>query len=188
MSLQNDIDLNGPVAMRDRMCDVRENILKAGPKRLAAFLEMDPGPGLLGRPDELAAIFKHQLATPVQLDLAEVTAGNAPAWLPGFPEIRTLDELFRAPKPPIELLKSVKEFAKANRAHPASALPNEIAMVLYYASVIIARWRCSEIITTLNDNELRAGIEWAIAEPWVDENTRSLLREASMTLDRSRNE
>jgi len=40
-----------------------------------------------------------------------------------------------------------------------------------------------EVITTLNDRELRVGIEWAIAEPWVDERTRSLLCEASVALD-----
>ena len=41
-------------------------------------------------------------------------------------------------------------------------------------------------LQSLNDEELRAGIQWAMAEPWVDENTRSLLREASMALDPAR--
>jgi hypothetical protein len=165
------------------MSDARKSILKAEPKRLAAFLEIDPGSGGLWRQAELAAIFKHQLAAPVQLDLANGTDRNAPPSPSGFPEIRTFDELFHYPKPPIELLKSVKEFAKANRDHPASVLPGEIATVLYFASVIVARWRCGEVITTLNDRELRVGIEWAIAEPWVDERTRSLLCEASVALD-----
>src|SRR5437879_6993673 len=112
------------------MCDVRKHLLKAEPKRLATLLAIDQIPARLWRPDELTAIFKHQLAAPVQLDLAEGTAGNATALPSGFPEIRTFDELFHHPKPPIELLRSVKEFAKANRDHPASALPNEIATVL----------------------------------------------------------
>ena|SRR5438093_9732349 len=168
------------------MCDSRENNLKAEPKRLAALLEIDQVPARVWRLDELTAIFKHQLAAPVQLDLAEGTAGNAPALPSAFPEIRTFDELFHYPKPPIELLKSVKEFAKANRDHPASALPREIATALYYGSIVVARWRCGEVITTLNDEELRAGIEWAIAQPWVDERTRSLLREASVALNSAR--
>src|SRR5205814_4712587 len=71
LSHKNDFELSGRVAIRDRMCEVGENILKAKPKRLAAFLELDPGCGRLWRPDELAAILKHQLAAPVQLDLAE---------------------------------------------------------------------------------------------------------------------
>jgi len=123
------------------------------------------------------------LAAPVQLDLAEATAGNSPARTAVFPGIQTFDELLHSPMPPIDLLKSVKEFAKANRDHPASVLPGEIATVLYFASVIVARWRCGEVITTLNDRELRVGIEWAIAEPWVDERTKSLLCEASVALD-----
>ena len=164
------------------MSDVRKSILKAGPERLVAFLEIDPGSGSLWRLDELAAIFKHQLAAPVQSDLADGTARDEPASPPGFPEMQSFDELFHNPKPPIELLKSVKEFAKANRDHPASVLPGEIATILYFASVILARWRCGEVITTLNDQEVRAGIEWAIAEPWVDERTRSLLCEASVAL------
>ena len=164
------------------MSDIRKNILKAEPKRLAAFLEIDPGSGSLWRLDELPAIFKHQLAAPVRLDLADGTVGDRAASTSGFPEIRTFDELFHYPKPPIELLKSVKEFAKANRDHPASVLPGGIATLLYFASVIVARWRCGEVITTLNDQELRAGIEWAIAQPWVDERTRSLLCKASTAL------
>jgi hypothetical protein len=164
------------------MSDVRENILKAHPKRLAGLLEMDSGSGRLWRADELAAIFKHQLTAPVQMDLTQGPADNAPALPPRFPAIRTFDALFHSPKPPIELLKSVKEFAKANRDHPASALPGEIATVLYYASVVIARWRCAEVITTLDDEELHAGLSWAMAEPWVDGRTKALLREASKVL------
>src|ERR1051326_5475669 len=83
-------------------------------------LEMDSGSGRLWRADELAAIFKHQLTAPVQMDLTQGPADNAPALPPRFPAIRTFDALFHSPKPPIELLKSVKEFAKANRDHPAS--------------------------------------------------------------------
>ena len=164
----------------------RKKILEAEPKRLAALLEIGQVPVRGWRPDELAAIFKHQLAAPVDLDLVEATAGNPPAPVAVFPGIQTFDELLHSPKPPIDLLKSIKGFAKANRDHPASALPGEIATVLYYASVVVARWRCGEAITTLNDDELRAGIEWAIAEPWVDDRTRLLLSEASMALKPTR--
>lgn len=164
------------------MLDVREKMLKVEPKRLAAVLEIDPGNGRLWRQDELAVIFKHQLAAPVQMDLGKAPAGNTPALPFGFPDIRTFDDLFHSSTPPIEVLKSVKEFAKANRDHPASPLPNEIAAALYYASVIIARWRCAEVITTLNDEELHTGIDWAMSEPWVDARTKSLLRQASMSL------
>jgi hypothetical protein len=160
--------------------------LKVEPKRLAALLAMDQPCARNWCPAELAAIFKHQLAAPVQLDLEQGTAGRAPGSSSGFPQIRTFNELFHHPNPPIELLKSVKEFAKANRDHPASELPNEIAAVLYYASVLIARWRCAAVITTLNDEELRTGINWAIAEPWLDERTKSLLCEASRALGPAR--
>jgi hypothetical protein len=170
---------------RGPMRDFRKEILKAEPKRLAALLEIDQALSRVWRSHELAAILKHQLTAPVELDLAEGSAGQTAPSPTQFPEIGSFDELFHHPAPPIELLRSVKEFAKANRNHPASALPNEIATLLYYASVIVARWRCGEVITTLNDEELGAGIGWAIAQPWVDERTRSLLYEASKALNRS---
>ena len=164
------------------MCNGRENILQLEPKRLAAFLEIDPGVGRPWRQNELAAIFQHQLAAPVQLDLADGHAGDDPVLPPAYAEIRTFDQLFHHPDPPIELLKSVKEFAKANRNHPASALPGEIATVLYYASILVARLRCGVGISALSDDELRTGLEWALAQPWVDERLKSLLRNAASSL------
>ena len=168
------------------MHDSRKIILKTEPKRLAALLEIDSGSGRLWRPDELGAIFKHQLASRVNSDLADGTGGHTSGLPPASPRFGTFEELFHDPKPQIECLTAVKEFAKANRDHPASALPKEIATVLYYTSVIVARWRCGAVITALNDEQLRAGIQWAIAERWVDARTRSLLCEASKVLIRSR--
>ena len=164
------------------MFDRREHILKAEPKRLAAFLEIDPGVGRLWRPNELAAIFQHQLAAPVQLDLAQGRAGNGPVLPPPFAEIQTFGQLFHHPKPPIELLKAVKEFAKAHRDHPASTLPGEIATVLYYSSILVARLRCGVGISALSDEELRTGLEWALGQSWVDERMKSLFHECASIL------
>jgi len=72
----------------------------------------------------------------------------------------------------------VKHFAKANRNHPASALPNEIATLLYFESIAVARTRCRRRITSLSEKEIDAGIAWALAQDWVDSQTKSLLREA----------
>jgi hypothetical protein len=91
--------------------------------------------------------------------------------------VRTFEDLFHHPAPPIELLRSVKDFAKANRNHPARALPNEIATLLYFASIAVARTRCGRRITSLGEKEILAGIAWALAQDWVDSRTKSLLRE-----------
>jgi hypothetical protein len=159
------------------MSDAKNTVFRAEPRRLAYLLDLTETVTQPWRVQELSAILKHQLSAPIESDLAQ----QAPSDRGSAQRVnaRTFGDLFHHPAPPIELLRSVKDFAKANRNHPASTLPNEIATLLYYVSVIVARWRCGEVITTLSDEELGAGIGWAIAQPWVDEKTRSLLCEAT---------
>jgi len=123
-------------------------------------------------PDELAGILRHQLATPLKLDLGP--AGPAM----GAGAMETFGDLLRRPDPPLDLLKRTKDFAKAHRDDPNSSLPDEIATVVYFAGIGAALARHGARISELDDGRLRRGLQWAIDQPWVDEQTRSLLREA----------
>ena len=133
----------------------------------------------LWRPEEFAAIFRHQLTVPLCTDLAglapqlgEKLAGlRTPAGRP----VDTFDDLFTHPAPPVALLELVKEFAKTSRRPGRRQLPPEVASMLYYLAIGIALLRCDHRLTRLSGPALREGFRWASAQSWADEATRDLL-------------
>jgi hypothetical protein len=132
--------------------------------------------------EELAALLRQQLAAPISVDLEGLDARHAAA-LKGLSDaqgllLKSFDDLFQHPHPPLELLELVKEFAKTHRKHPHSTLPNEIATLLYYASLASALARRNKRISRLNEEELRRAFDWVFGQPWVDERTKNLMAEA----------
>ena len=148
------------------------------PGALASMLEVDWAAGPLWGQQELAAVLRHQLAAPLRVDLGDGAAcaaepvGGAAATPPVRPE--TFYDLLHHPTPPVELLTRAKDFAKACRTDPRSALPKEVAAVIYFVAIAVARRRCGATITRLSPEELRAGIEWVLGQAWVDRTTRRL--------------
>jgi hypothetical protein len=144
------------------------------PGSLASMLEVGWEAGPTWGERDLAAVLQHQLAAPVVCDLGPAGADAAapPAG------IRTFGDLLHHPAPPVELLVLAKDFAKASLADPHAALPKEVAAVLYFAAIVVARRRCGARISQLSPEELRAGAEWVMAQPWVDPATRRLFESA----------
>ena len=156
---------------------------------LSDFLAPDELGKRIWRASELGAVLSHQLSAPVGFDLGRLAptladrlrvASAAEGLL-----LRSFNDLFQHPCPHVELLLLVKDFAKRHLAHPASPLPPQIARVLYFASISVALVRCGRRITRLDDARLRGGIEWAMAQPWVDESTRGLLSQGLDALEGS---
>jgi len=143
---------------------------------------MDLGAGdELWKPEELAAILRHQLSAPVEFDLSFLDIGPARTLdtlhsLQG-PPIASFRDLLHHPCPPIELLELTKEFSKVYGNRPEAPLPEQIAALLYVLSIVVALTRCRRRITKLDDQGLRRRLEWALAQFWVDDPTRELLRE-----------
>jgi len=157
-------------------------VFKSGPKRLAALMTSEMERARLWRPDELTAIFRHQMSAPIVVDLGGFDPGTA-ARLKQLSEAQSLvlksfADLFHHPSPPLELLELTKNFAKANLDHPESSLPGEIAQALYYTSIAAALVRLDKRISQLSDADLRRGLLWAKGQPWTDESTKSLLQSA----------
>jgi hypothetical protein len=155
---------------------------KSPPKSLAAFLAAGAERARLWRPEELTAIFRHQMSAPILVDLGGFDPATAN-------RLRTLSEaqnlllksfsdLFHHPVPPLELLSLTKDFAKANMDHPESALPQEVAAALYYASIATALVRLDARISQLKDAELQRGLLWARDQSWMDSRTREIIVEA----------
>ena len=162
--------------------DYSEAALHSSPKGLAALLNSGSATARLWRPQELAAIFRHQLSATVLVDLGRFDVGTA-AKLRGLTEsqgllLKSFSELFQHPTPPVELLTLAKDFAKANMNHPESALPREIATAIYYLSIAAARVRLGERISKLPDADLRRGFSWVCFQDWIDPESKALLTEA----------
>jgi hypothetical protein len=158
-------------------------VFKSRAKKLATLMATGEERADLWRPEELAAIFRHQMSAPVMVDLGAFdprtatrlrTLGEAQGLL-----LRSFDDLFHHPAPPIELLELVKDFAKANLDHPESGLPREIAAALYYASIAAALVRLDARISQLPDADLQRGLRWAMGQAWLDEKAKELLTQAS---------
>jgi len=160
----------------------RRDLSKSDPAALARMMDLDTGTKHDWQPDELGSILRHQLDSPLGLDLgnfAPESKGTLDALRPSASiPLNTFGDLLRHPHPPLEVLKLTKEFAKANRNNPQSTLPPEIATVVYFAAIVVALMRCGQRITALDDQALRQGVEWIVAQPWIDELSRSLFREA----------
>jgi hypothetical protein len=163
--------------------DSSEAVFKSRPKHLAALMEAGAEGARLWLPEELAAIFQHQMQAPVLLDLGGFDPGSA-VRLKTLSEaqgliLKSFSDLFHHPSPPLELLRLTKDFAKANLDHSESGLPAEIVSVLYYTSIAVALVRLDTRISQLKDADLRRGLLWAKDQAWVDEETKALLVEAA---------
>ncbi len=157
-------------------------VFKSRAKKLATLMATSEERAKLWRPDELAAIFRHQMSAPMLVDLGSFDPRNAT-------RLRTLSEaqglllksfadLFHHPAPLIELLELVKDFAKANMDHPDSGLPDEIATTLYYTSIAAALVRLDARISQLLDADLQRGLRWTMEQAWLDAKTKELLAQA----------
>lgn len=90
------------------------------------------------------------------------------------PPLTNYLDLLRHPRPPLDLLIITKDHAKLAHRDPRSALPPDVALLLYYGSIAAALLRHGRRISRLTDDELRGGFNWAVRQSWVDDETRSL--------------
>lgn len=172
------------------MSDSVTGLLKAGPGQVAAVMSLGDAPARVWRPDELGAVFRHQMAAPVSVDLGSLDRGIR-GKLKTLTEasgllLKSFRDLFQHPAPPLELLRLVKEFAKLNREQPESLLPSDVATVLYYLSIAAALVRWDDRISALTDDELRRGFAWTLSQGWIDEPAKELVNSASEMLLRGK--
>lgn len=158
----------------------------SAPHNLASLLDLDCSPQRIWNADELAALFRHQLSASVQFDLGAMSTGDSRK-LAALADaqsllVRSFGDLLSHPNPPIELLVMLKDFAKANASHPDSALPSDVARVLYYLAISVALVRCRQRITQTTDEELVQSLRWAVALPWIQPPQREIMTQAMSLL------
>lgn len=159
--------------------DSTEAVFNGRANKLAALLAAGEEGLRLWQPEEFAAIFRHQMAAPIMVDLGAFRVSSAERLQPDDAQrglfSQSFADLFQHPSPPLELLTLIKDFAKANRDQPGSALPPEIAAALYYASIAAALVRLDRRISSLSDIDLRRGLQLTCQQGWLDLATREML-------------
>jgi len=174
------------------MTDSARLIHESEPSRLADMMFTETASPQLWQPEELGDILRHELSVAVEFELGGLSSAIAER-LSRLTSARRLlvqsfSDLLSHRNPPVKLLEMVKEYAKALSRHPASPLPREIAMALYYAAIVAARLRCGERISRLKDDEIRAGLERMTAQPWMTDDLRKLFDEGLGRLRREAKE
>jgi anti-sigma factor RsiW len=164
------------------MRDILESVAGVDRRKLASLLEEGGEGDRLWRPEELAAILRHQLSAPLHVDLVALERGQAARVRTAAESqgllLKSFADLLHHPNPPRELLEMTKQFAKNCRISPRSPIPRDIASVLYFASIAAALVRCQERISTLDATSLRKGFQWVLDREWVDRSTRALVQKA----------
>lgn len=157
------------------------DVFRSDATQLAGLINLDANAPGNWRPEELGEVWRYQLDAPLEFDLTEQMqeAGTtyAAASLAMYDPPKTFRELLAHPQPSRQLLVLAKDFSKKQSQGGDAALPREIALALYFVVISVALNRRGERITGLAEAKLRAGIEWAIAQPWLDESTRMLFGE-----------
>ena len=161
--------------------DTEQTIFMTRPEGLARILALDDTSDLW-EPNELRAIWQHQLSAPLELDLCSVKSSNTSRFkktVEAEPfHDKSFADLIAHPNPPVELLKLAKEFAKHTLKHSEDAQLKEIASALYYASYAAGIVRCGKKIGSMEDDELTPGFKWALKQAWLDDQTKRLVSEA----------
>lgn len=137
-------------------------------------------------PADLGPILEHQLAAPLEPDLATLatTPGSLRKCLAEQrPPVRTFAELLHHPAPALELLDQVKQLAKAHRASADPVLPPEVATVLYYTTLAVALARHGQRLSQLDPATLRDGFTWTLALEWLPALLRPLLQAGQAALE-----
>ncbi|MEQ9455254.1 MAG: hypothetical protein RLN76_11780 [Phycisphaeraceae bacterium] len=152
------------------------------PTRLADIIALDPTGGHGWGTADLATIFKHQLTSPLLLDLSEFDPSSSAkargVAIKAEPPIETFQDLLTHPHPPTELLDLVKRFAKALMNRLDTVLPRELAVTLYYLAIAASLDKNDHRLTSLSDTELKQGLAWSADQPWLDAILKDTLKQA----------
>src|SRR5437016_5071845 len=159
--------------------DPTQTIFLSGPAGLARILAQDQPEAALWGPEEMRAMWLHQLRAPLEADLAAIRSpGSSPpsstSETLAFKD-KSFNDLLLDPNPPLALLKLTKDFAKQTIKDTEDPHLKEIAAVLYYCSYAASMTRCGKRLGGMRSHELKGGFEWAVGREWLDQQTRAMI-------------
>jgi hypothetical protein len=166
--------------------DSSQTIFLSGPAGLAKILDQNQEDAALWGTGEMNAMWKHQLQAPLDADLSSVSSANLSALrrdleTKSFLE-KSFEHLLRSSKPPLSLLKAVKDFAKQTFKGAEDPQFKEIAAALYYATYAMGLISHNQRLGGMKRRELVGGFDWALERTWIDEGTKRLISQAKPLL------
>lgn len=142
-------------------------------------------------PNEVGSVFRHQWRAPILREPTAQTGRDHPQEMPATTSTgdspQTLADLLEAPRPSIERLALVKDWAKAQLQSESPAIPREVAYVTYYSCIFAAELRLGRRLTSLDDSALVSAADWVAEQEWADGTVRELARAARSRLASSGN-
>ena len=144
------------------------------PHRLASLFAFGGEEKNVWSEEDFAPMLQHQLAATVKVELMSNAPPSSSSMDSGTSPTLSLRDLLAAEKPPVELLRRLKEFAKSSIRQSDSSLPDEVATVLYFSAIAAAQLKCGEQISGLSADGLRHGYQWAHARTWLTPELASL--------------
>ncbi len=177
--------------------DVNQTTFQGRPAILARLFSLDEGSDALWTPEEIRAIWQHQLSASLQSELSPGALASPPASHPKnqhagkdaaaptsapsshSSQPKTFGELFADPNPPLDLLKQTKNLAKRMVKDAADKQFKDVAAALYYASYAAGLVRDQKRLGGLGDEDLKRGFRWLLGQTWLDESTHNLIAQAN---------
>lgn len=134
---------------------------------------------------ELASVYRHQMNALLAVDLCIMLPPGAP----GIAELchacggqlQTFADLAVHPRPSMDLLRLLKDFAKATRAD--GTLPKAVSTLLYCLAQSLAIIRLGQSTTRLDEQHLSKALHWAVSLVWIDAAARAVLEQALQSLE-----
>jgi hypothetical protein len=162
--------------------DVSERFRQLKCSQLARLLNVEPGAVDPWGAADLAAMFRHQLAAPVDFDLSSLPAEEANPETVAMAleqsasgQVGTFAALLTHPQPPVDLLRLSKDFFKHRAAQFPKGSPDWQLAYCFYLLTILVGHQHRIPLSTLTPAELRQAADWALQQSWVDNSARALI-------------
>lgn len=170
--------------------DSLQAVFKSRAEQLSRIMNLDETTDDAWAEADLPAMLRHQMSAPLDFDLSsmelsqsEETTREKTLSAAAASRIRSFQDLFEHPAPPLALLNWAKDFFKQQAGASARRRPEqEVAYLLYLLSILIPRVRLGTRITTLTDADLLKGMKWAASRKWLDPKTKEMCVLAQKTL------
>ena len=132
--------------------------------------------------DDLAAMLTHQLALPLDQELAQLSGISSDdvrsLATHAKPPIHTFGDLLIHPSPSYDLLDQVKRYTKLVRSKAQDPMLQQVVSLVYYAAIAAAWLRHGRRLTSLDGSIVHEGLQWSLERPWLDPSLAPLFRDA----------
>jgi hypothetical protein len=168
---------------------MRQNRIDPRSSNLAPLLRTGHANTFAWTDRDLAEMFDHQLRTPLlkflRLAPADLDLLSSLAPAPEQAALLTFGDVFKHSNPPVQILRLIKDYAKHAGADAENSLPRPLASALYSLAIAAALVRGGHRITAMKNPEITEGLDWIIAQSWIDISMRQLATQALALLSQS---